>query len=72
MRQRAQNSEARAALDDLACGRAVETPQREEGVTYAEKINKAEAVIDWAADSEQVLRKATASWPLPRRRLMRI
>jgi methionyl-tRNA formyltransferase len=55
----------RATLDELACGRAVETPQGEEGVTYAEKINKAEAVIDWAGDAEQVLRKVRAFTPTP-------
>jgi len=35
------------ALDLLARGEAVETPQPEEGVTYARKIKPEEARIDW-------------------------
>jgi len=35
------------ALALLAQGKAVETPQAEEGVVYAAKIDKAEARIDW-------------------------
>jgi methionyl-tRNA formyltransferase len=54
-----------ATLDELAAGRAVETPQPQEGVTYAEKINKAEAVVDWAEDAERVLRKVRALMPAP-------
>lgn len=55
----------RLTLDELAAGRAVETPQPEDGVTYAEKISKAEALIDWRADAEQVLRKVRAFIPAP-------
>ena len=55
----------RLTIDDLAAGRAVETPQPEDGVTYAEKISKAEALIDWREDAEQVLRKVRAFTPAP-------
>ena len=52
-------------IDELAAGRAIETPQPEDGVTYAEKISKAEALIDWREDAEQVLRKVRAFDPAP-------
>jgi methionyl-tRNA formyltransferase len=56
----------RATLDALARGEASpETPQPEAGVTYAQKISKAEAEIDWRADAEQVLRKVRAFNPAP-------
>ena len=55
----------RLTIDELAAGRAVETPQPEDGVTYAEKISKAEALIDWREDAEQVLRKVRAFTPAP-------
>jgi methionyl-tRNA formyltransferase len=38
------------ALDLLAGGALSFTPQAESGVTYAEKITKAEALIDWSRD----------------------
>ena len=38
-------------VDALALGAAVEVPQPEAGVTYAEKISKAEALIDWREDA---------------------
>jgi methionyl-tRNA formyltransferase len=55
----------RPAIDDVAAGRAVETPQPEHGVTYAEKISKAEALLDWREDAVQVLRKVRAFNPAP-------
>lgn len=55
----------RKAIDALAAGESVETPQSEEGVTYAEKISKAEALIDWSDDAERVLRKVRAFIPAP-------
>jgi len=42
-----------------------EVPQPAEGVTYANKIDKAEARIDWAAGAEQVLRQILAFNPAP-------
>jgi methionyl-tRNA formyltransferase len=42
------------ALDLLARGALSFTPQAESGVTYAEKIAKAEALIDWSRDATDV------------------
>ena len=39
------------ALDAVADGRAREAPQSESGITYAEKISKTEASIDWNEDA---------------------
>jgi methionyl-tRNA formyltransferase len=55
----------RVAIDEVAAGGGVETPQPAEGITYAEKISKAEALIDWGGDAEQVLRKVKAFNPSP-------
>jgi methionyl-tRNA formyltransferase len=53
------------AIDDLASGRATARLQPEEGVTYASKIDKSEARLDWvrpAASLERQLR-ALNPWP---------
>ncbi|WP_020174824.1 methionyl-tRNA formyltransferase [Methyloferula stellata] len=42
------------ALSALADGKLTFTPQAEEGVTYAHKIDKAEARIDWAKPAYEV------------------
>jgi methionyl-tRNA formyltransferase len=55
----------RETLDALARGPVPETPQPEVGVTYAHKISKAEAEIDWRADAQEVLRKVRAFNPAP-------
>ena len=59
------------ALDAIAAGTAREQPQPVTGVTYAEKINKAEGIIDWAADALQVVRQVHAfnPWPVAESRL---
>lgn len=41
-------------LRELEAGRAIETPQSEEGVTYAHKITPAEARIDWTRPAREV------------------
>ena len=41
-------------LDDMAEGRAVETPQDESLVTYAAKITKAEGAVDWSLPAERI------------------
>jgi methionyl-tRNA formyltransferase len=41
------------------------TPQPEQGVTYAEKINKAEARIDWSLDASRIWRQVRAFNPWP-------
>jgi methionyl-tRNA formyltransferase len=52
-------------LDQLAEDRAVSTPQRDDGVTYAAKIDKAEALIDWARSAVEIERKVRAFNPFP-------
>lgn len=42
------------ALAALERGVAIETPQSEEGVTYAHKITAAEARIDWTKDAREI------------------
>ena len=53
------------ALDALASGRVSEVPQPQVGITYAAKISKSEALIDWHEDAEQVLRRIRAYNPTP-------
>jgi methionyl-tRNA formyltransferase len=52
-------------LDELRLGRVREMPQPSEGVTYAEKITKAEAQIDWRRDAAHVGRQVRAFNPRP-------
>lgn len=52
-------------LTDLATGSAVAEPQDESLVTYAEKITKAEAKINWAESADQIHRKIRAFYPVP-------
>jgi methionyl-tRNA formyltransferase len=58
-------------LHALNLGRVREVPQPAEGVTYAEKIHKAEALIDWRQDAVQVWRRVRAfnPWPIAETRL---
>jgi methionyl-tRNA formyltransferase len=58
-------------LEALADGRAHEVPQPAEGVTYAEKITKAEAMIDWHHTAGQISRQVRAfnPWPIAETRL---
>jgi methionyl-tRNA formyltransferase len=58
-------------LSALRQGRAREVPQPSEGITYAEKINKAEALIDWRQDAVQISRRVRAfnPWPIAETRL---
>ena len=50
-------------LRDLAVHRPVTQP--EDGVTYAKKIDKAEARIDWSQGAQQVERQVRAFMPAP-------
>jgi methionyl-tRNA formyltransferase len=52
-------------LDAVASGTAHEYAQPASGVTYAEKINKAEALIDWRDDATSILRRVRAFNPWP-------
>jgi methionyl-tRNA formyltransferase len=58
-------------LDQLAEDRAVSTPQRAEGITYASKIDKTEAVIDWTRSAIEIERQVRAfnPWPIAETRL---
>ena len=53
-------------LDALNQGRVHEVPQPADGVTYAQKVNKTEALIDWRQDAAQVSRlvRAFNPWPI--------
>ena len=53
------------ALAAIERGGAVETPQAEEGVTYAKKIKPAEARIDWTRPAAEVDRHIRGLSPFP-------
>lgn len=53
------------ALRDAAAGDLRRTPQPAEGVTYAHKIDRREARVDWRADAAQIARRARAFDPAP-------
>lgn len=57
-----------ALLDTLAliqAGDTKPTPQSDEGVTYAHKLSKAEAKIDWTQPAEVICRHIRAYNPVP-------
>ncbi|MGC1521646.1 MAG: methionyl-tRNA formyltransferase [Steroidobacteraceae bacterium] len=60
-----------ATLNELERGRIHETPQPATGHTYAAKIDKAEALIDWRQDAVQIGRQIRAfnPWPVAETRL---
>jgi methionyl-tRNA formyltransferase len=53
-------------LEELGKGSIHEVPQPPDGVTYAKKIDKAEASIDWRQDAVQIWRcvRAFNPWPV--------
>ena len=53
------------ALELAACGGLVAQAQPAEGVTYARKIDKAEAAIDWREPAELIERRLRAFDPFP-------
>ena len=53
------------ALAALEAGTAEEVPQRAEGVTYAKKILKDEARLDWSESAEALDRRIRAFLPSP-------
>jgi methionyl-tRNA formyltransferase len=53
------------ALELAACGGLKPVPQPAEGVTYAHKIEKAEAAIDWQQPAEVIARRIRAFDPFP-------
>ncbi|KAA5605347.1 methionyl-tRNA formyltransferase [Roseospira marina] len=53
------------ALEGLAAGTLTATPQPEDGITYAAKIDKAEARLDWTQPAAEVDRRIRALSPFP-------
>ena len=53
------------ALEIAACGGLHRTPQPADGVSYAHKIEKAEALIDWSLDAATLARRVRAFNPFP-------
>ncbi len=58
-------------LDEIAAGRAVETPQDASLATYAAKITKAEGAVEWSLPAERIhnLVRGLQPWPLVSGRL---
>jgi methionyl-tRNA formyltransferase len=54
-----------AALDSLSAGTAQAQPQRSTGATYAAKLSKADARIDWQQGAVQIDRQIRAFNPWP-------
>ncbi|MEZ5915483.1 MAG: methionyl-tRNA formyltransferase [Parvularculaceae bacterium] len=52
-------------LAALERGGVVETPQPDEGASYAEKINSVEAQIDWSLDAAEIDRRIRGLSPFP-------
>ena len=53
------------ALELAACGGLKPVPQPADGVTYAHKIEKAEAAIDWRLSAQTLARRVRAFNPFP-------
>ncbi|MDI3382017.1 methionyl-tRNA formyltransferase [Xenophilus aerolatus] len=53
------------ALRQAEAGTLTRTPQPAQGVTYAHKVEKAEARIDWAQPAEAIVRRIRAFDPFP-------
>src|SRR5436190_705877 len=53
------------ALELAGCGGLARTPQPAEGVTYAHKIDKAEALVDWSQPAVSIERRIRAFDPFP-------
>jgi methionyl-tRNA formyltransferase len=53
------------ALELAALGQLQATPQPVDGVTYAHKIEKHEAAIDWQQDAASIVRRVRAFNPFP-------
>jgi len=53
------------ALEGVESGTLASQPQPTEGVTYAAKIDKSEAAIDWTCSAAEIARKVRAFHPWP-------
>jgi methionyl-tRNA formyltransferase len=58
-------------IDELSTNSARSAPQREDGVTYAAKIDKAEGLIDWSRPAVEIDRQVRAfnPWPIAETRM---
>lgn len=58
-------------VDALAEGRAIETPQPEQGITYAAKLSKTESAVAWTEPAGRIhnLVRGLQPWPLVAARL---
>ncbi|MDZ7812728.1 MAG: methionyl-tRNA formyltransferase [Ideonella sp.] len=54
-----------AAMQQLQATPLAATPQPNEGITYAHKIEKAEAMLDWSLSAEVIARRIRAFDPFP-------
>ena len=54
-----------AAIDAWTAGRIAPVPQAAAGATYAAKIGKEEAVIDWSQSAQAIVRRVRAFNPWP-------
>jgi methionyl-tRNA formyltransferase len=52
-------------LEAVASGTARERPQPQAGITYAQKIAKSEALIDWREEAAAIVRRVRAFIPWP-------
>jgi methionyl-tRNA formyltransferase len=53
------------AIELAACGGLRRVPQAEAGVTYAHKIDKSEAAVDWSMPADLIQRRVRAFNPTP-------
>jgi methionyl-tRNA formyltransferase len=53
------------ALDAIEAGTAVETPQDDSQATYAPKLSKDEAVVDWSRSAPRIHNLIRGLWPWP-------
>jgi methionyl-tRNA formyltransferase len=52
-------------LDAIEAGTAVETPQDDALATYAPKLTKAEAIVDWSRPAPRIHNQVRGLWPWP-------
>lgn len=53
------------ALDDLAAGRTVEVPQKDEEATYAHRLTKEDGLMNWSAAAEHLHNRIRGLHPWP-------
>ena len=53
------------AIDEVAAGRAREVPQPQDGVSYARKLDRQDAQIDWRHAATEIARQVRALRPSP-------